>query len=131
MEVNIEALTQLRRVVTEAPDHQFHMRSFREKSATCGTAYCAAGWATQDPWFIVHRFMDIETLMDSRKILGDDRLADYFGITHYDAKDLFGYNLCSFHGPHGVKKEEVIQNIDRLLSGRRAEPYEILYDNGD
>ena len=41
---NIEALTQLRRVVEAAPEELFHMRAVVEH-VDCGTRRCALGWA--------------------------------------------------------------------------------------
>ena len=53
-------------------------------------------------------------------------LACVFHISQYDSSCLFGCDpvadLFSLN-PHAVTKSQVIANIDRLLAGKPAEPY--------
>lgn len=133
---NIEALKQLRRVVLAAREAQFDMALFGKRT-TCGTVCCAAGWAALDPWFLVnteigkvlpikpataatgglfenHQLFDV----DFSSCTPIDGLAGVFGIGQEDACALFNGETVD-----GVTKQEVIDNIDRLLAGSHAEPY--------
>lgn len=113
---NIERLTQLRRVVEAAPEHLLDMGSFK-LTKDCGTAYCAAGWAAIDPWF-VKQGLDLFAEVDG----GDPfyHLADFFNLDTEDANNLFGADLAR---NDNVSKEEVLANIDRLIAGQHTEPY--------
>jgi hypothetical protein len=125
---NIERLTQLRRVIEEAPEDRLHMRRWCEK-AKCGTAYCAAGWAAVDPWFAentaIRKIFHVEPGGFVEPLSGEvmSDLAKLFGITNTDARNLFGAALEPGTGPHSVTKKEVLDNIDRLLDGQPAERY--------
>jgi hypothetical protein len=121
--MNIEALRQLRRVVSEAPEELFRMSAVT-KETTCGTAHCAFGWASVDPWFLANTNIASLTIW----------LADEFLISFCGASELFGlnnrntYNLLGAAAarstdPHAVPRQSVIDNIDRLLSGEDAKPY--------
>jgi hypothetical protein len=127
---NIERLTQLRRVIEEAPEDRLHMRAYSER-ARCGTAYCAAGWAAIDPWFQKNTEIN-ETLKvtpEGRIFIADgvwnefDDFADIFGIDPDDSQALFGADPSKNLGPHAVSKAQVLDNIDRLLRGEPATVY--------
>jgi hypothetical protein len=133
---NIERLTQLRRVIEEAPEDRLHMRAWSEK-APCGTAHCAAGWAALDPWFQVnteilkHFFVGASGRVHPREYSSDafGGLAQIFAISGQDARALFGGGLHDDDSePHAVTKGEVLKNIDALLMGKRAEFYEAAKD---
>jgi hypothetical protein len=128
--VNRERLEQLRRVVLAAPPERFHMRTWCEK-ALCGTAYCAAGWAAVDPWF--RENTDIERIFRvghdgmvyAEIFTPTDGLAKIFDISSADSRNLFGGDLNpTYSDPHGVSQKDVVANIDRILAGLPAEPYE-------
>lgn len=129
MTINIERLTNLRRVVEQAPDHLFHMRALTEESS-CGTARCALGWALVDPWF---QQDGIETIkkdhaytINVKTVDWSSRLPQYFGLTEINSHNLFGTELSRLVDPHAVSKAEVLVSIDRLLDGKRALPYKVL-----
>ena len=50
--MNIEAMRQLERVMTEVVEQKkpFDMGSFTGITS-CDTSHCVAGWAMEDPWF--------------------------------------------------------------------------------
>ncbi len=127
---NIERLTQLARVVRAAPEHRFHMRTFMEKT-TCGTAYCAAGWAFVDPWFTEHKFHDIWTTGTEHIWTTEDELAEYFGLSNRDANRLFALDINRYAEPHAVTKGEVLANIEQLLAGLPAELYDAVSADDD
>ncbi len=136
---NIVMLKQLRRVAENAPEDLLHMRAVVERSG-CGTARCLLGWSFVDAWFIentmFHRFHD-----HNDQYLPDDLdtpdLAIMFGISKRDAEKLFATDSCPPNmSAHCVSKlppkaetdrfavkQEVLNNIDRLLAGKRAVNY--------
>jgi hypothetical protein len=120
---NIEALQQLRRVVENAPNELFHMRTLVEQ-APCGTARCAFGWCLIDPWFLENTEIETTVTTISNRILMDFyKAAEIFDISDDDAHKLFGAGISYRYGPHSVSKEEVLNNIDNLLAGHSALPY--------
>lgn len=125
---NTERLTQLRRVINDAPEDRLHMRVLTEE-ATCGTAYCAMGWAIVDPWFRKHGIT-----RSIGNLCGHDswysmvaNAADYFGIANEEAHWLFASGIESRSGAHSVSKAEVLWNIDELLAGRTTRPYRAVF----
>jgi hypothetical protein len=146
---NIEALTQLERIVRDAPDEQFHMRAVVEE-ASCGTARCAIGWCIIDPWFQQNTRLNellpetydmvslsvFNPLTSDYYVSGDDTrlystafLADIFGIGYEDCNNLFAGNLSLEANAHAVSKEEVLDNIGRLIYGQGARPYKATFLN--
>jgi len=128
-------LTQLRRVAEAAPEERLHMRAYCE-DAECGTAYCLAGWARIDEWFIKHTSithifsLDTEGFVRAAYDTYDQsgvppivRLGEMFDIGTDAAHDLFGGQLLKDSDPHAVTKAEVLAQIDRLLAGQDTEPY--------
>jgi hypothetical protein len=114
---DVERLEQLKRVVREAPDHLFDMHLVAMRKP-CGTAHCAWGWAMVDPWFLLNT--DIGEVMPWES---DDRYLELFGIDREDFDATFGGNLYSCDP--AVSKEQVIDNIDRLIRGEPAIPYPV------
>ena len=117
-----ERLLQLRRVVLAAPESRFDMNHFR-----CGTAMCAAGWAASDPWF-TERGLHLAGEGDAVAIrFAEDSfdsfsaLEVFFLLSAQDTERLFAAEAISGTGP--ITKEEVIENIDRILAGEPARTY--------
>lgn len=120
--MNREALEQLERVVTDAPDELFVMNTF-SAPMPCGTVRCAAGWASVDPWFQAN--CPIPRPWEGYTYA--------FGITKEDADVLFGAELDArwwdLRDPSKAKprrdvtKLEVVANIRRLLRGEHPRPY--------
>ncbi len=123
-DLNREAMIELRRVVEAAPPELFHMRAWKEK-AGCGTAYCAAGWAAIDPWFtergLTHEAMQAAS-MDFRDSTFD-AVRRFFGLTEAEGERLFGTSGTDYYDPHAITREMVIENIDRMLAGKRPRFY--------
>jgi hypothetical protein len=116
---NIEALKQLKRVVRNAPMERFNMVSQvivrRDEVHECGTAMCAAGWASVDPWF------------SQRGFRGDEMFKpNIFGLSAADSRALFGGGL--YPGCPRVSKRMVLANINRLINGEDALPYPRRFD---
>jgi hypothetical protein len=111
---NIEALKQLKRVVRNAPVERFNMGSqiivSDDEVNNCGTAMCAAGWASVDPWFIRRGFRGQEMFKPN-----------IFSLTGENNRALFGGGL--YPGLPRVSKRTVLANIDRLINGEKAIPY--------
>jgi hypothetical protein len=131
------ALKHLRRVVENAPEELFHMRSIVEQ-AECGTARCALGWCLVDPWFQQNtRLGEVATWDQAYAPLPPDAEAqsyapavvrakfagDIFGISPNQAGTLFAFEIRSGADPHPISREQVIKNIDRLIKGRPAVAY--------
>ena len=133
---NIERLEQLKRVVRDAPGDRFDMRYFGTKTA-CGTVCCAAGWAALDPWFLANTEIAkvlpkmIYDPLDGRWWEENDvfqlggpehgsfqRLGEVFDLTDDDTDALFNGETRA-----GVTKEDVIENIDRIVGGVGALEY--------
>ena len=117
-----ERLLQLRRVVLAAPESRFDMNHFR-----CGAAMCAAGWAASDPWF-TERGLHLAGEGDAVAIrFAEDSfdsfsaLEVFFLLSAQDTERLFAAEAISGTGP--ITKEEVIENIDRILAGEPARTY--------
>lgn len=117
-----ERLTNLARVVAAAPAHRFHMRKFMEETE-CGTAYCAAGWASHDLWFKQQGFPFPSMVLDDCILHPTESLAEFFSISETDADALFALNAGTHIGPHAITKEDVLGNIQALLAGEDAEEY--------
>jgi hypothetical protein len=124
-----ERLEQLRRVVLAAPADRFHMRTWCEKSP-CGTAYCAAGWAAIDPWFQdnteIGEVLDVnyDGMIFTHCFNVTYKLSRIFDISSDDSDRLFGAWLSpDYSDPHGVTREDVVENIDRILAGKPAISY--------
>lgn len=125
-----ERLKELRRVVEAAPEERFEMKHFCTE-ASCGTAYCAAGWAAIDPWFQENTeildIFDISIDDDGAYVEEKDDgatfeyLAEMFDISPQDTTNLFGGNL--FRYSKTVPKGLVLKNIDSLLKGRKTSQY--------
>jgi hypothetical protein len=128
--MHVERLRQLRRVVTAAPADRFDMRRFCTVGRSCGTAYCAVGWAALDPWFQKETPMsDYFDLMDHEQgtlVLANDNrncfrgLATIFDLDRFETEILFGTGL---QFGRKVSQAAVIANIDRLLQGEETIPY--------
>lgn len=133
MERNIEALKQLRRVVSDAPDDLFHMRAVTEQSK-CGTARCAAGWAIIDPWFQKNTRINEAMPADwsNEGLSGANIIEQVFGLDEGNSERLFAMSAGCNLDAHDITKIEVIANIDRLIAGEDAEEYEALcYEDRD
>ena len=123
---NIERLTQLRRVVEAAPAHLFVMNDIETylcDGQSCGTAYCAYGWATQDAWFKADGIP--EHLGGANRVDLFTALARYFDLTQGDTDDLFGgdFDLDEPDEGYMTDKAPVLANIDLLIAGKPAVPY--------
>ena len=128
---NLQALQQARRLIEEVDEDRLHMHAVSEV-ASCGTAYCLAGWMAVDPWFREHTKMgqvplEISGLIPKNKHLEALGLArETLDLDHDDAAALFAWNVGSAGDdtdPHAVTKYEVLANLDLLLAGRPAEFY--------
>lgn len=124
---NCEVLQQLKRVVEDAPVHLFHMRAVVEISDTCGTARCALGWSIIDPWFQQNTRINevLPSDFNEKKFQWKgDILLEVFGLTPQQFNDLFGCELSITKSyAHAVSRAEVLDNIDRLLSGEEPIRY--------
>jgi hypothetical protein len=131
---NYEALHQLRRVVSAAPEELFHMRACVERAA-CGTARCAFGWCIVDPWFRENTEVGqipIDFGVDKEQVgfrfPKGTKPHSVFDLDITEASVLFA---CSniFHindiGEHEITRKEVLDNIDRLLRGEEPEEYAV------
>lgn len=121
-------LRQLRRVIRKVPDKKLDMASFRND---CGTACCAASHAARDPWFRAQGLRWSRTekapkyTVDGITYYGGQALKRFFGLPDATTDYLFALDFGSVSSsPSPVTKAEVLENIDRLLSGKRALPYE-------
>lgn len=121
-------LTHLRRVVEAAPDDRFHMTSFMDAQASCGTAYCAYGWATQDTWF-KKRGCKLLQIGPSGKIYwphidgigasnSEILLSTFFNISREEADHIFHLDADSRDKPHSISKAMVLRNIDLALANQ-------------
>lgn len=126
MTVNREALENLKRVLSSAPD-TLNMSRFRE---TCGTAACAIGHAVEDPWFQENRLQlsDDGTVVvfrdrkEKRIHRGEKATLKFFGLSDADNKALF-YPGTAMATTNPVAKQDVIANIDLILEGQPAMAY--------
>jgi hypothetical protein len=129
---NVECLRQLRRVVEEAPADRFDMRDFCLPTS-CGTAYCAAGWAAIDPWFRANTRIGEWFRGDAGDLLyihpnARFGLQEIFGLEETATKRLFALGVDCW-AP--AMKRAVLANIDRLLAGKRARSYaDMVADRG-
>ena len=127
LKVRNERLQELRRVVAAVPDELLYMFEVRME-LDCGTAYCAAGWAGQDPYFVERGFklghsnVRYTSLESSIDVFGFDALKEFFGLSDKNTEKLFGTGMKAYR--RGAKKEHVLANIDRLLTGKAALCYE-------
>jgi hypothetical protein len=125
--MNIERLTQLRRVVEAAPTDRFDMNHYSRPASWCRTAYCAVGWFAVDNWarknteigviFNVSLFGTITPIYEGETF---GLLGALFSISEDDAANLFMADMAE---AHLVSKQTVIANIDRILRGEPALPY--------
>lgn len=127
---NIERLEQLKRVVRDTPDERFDMRTLGRRAA-CGTVACALGSAALDPWFLANTDIGralrltpvgVSYVFDFGGDL-DERVAGIFDIPEDDVARLFIENTSRF-----VTKDMVIANIDLVIAGKPARPYETRID---
>lgn len=125
-------LLNLRRVILAAPDHLLHMR-WVESQAPCGTAFCAFGWALQDPWFQANtKLKEYRSGLRGMTCLPYlnynflDPLHILFSISEDSCDNLFALNGWEDYtdNPHIITKAEVLWNIDQLLLGHEAFPYQ-------
>ena len=120
--LNVEALTQLRRVVHDAPELDM-------SKVVCDTARCAVGWAVIDPWFQKNTNLNAIIAAEYRGHTFPDldltclQLSRLFGIELFNADRLFGGGLSADSNPDCVSKQEFLDNIDRLLRGEDAQEY--------
>ncbi len=113
---NREALTNLRRVVAAAPEERFDMRD-----VVCGTSRCALGWCFLDPWFMEHHLGGL-TVYD----IDFYKAGEIFGLGYDDRRALFAGSAMLSMRPDVVSRQEVLENIDRLLAGELAQTYRAL-----
>ena len=125
--VRTARLTHLKLVVWNAPWLFFDMKVFRETRCIlffCGTVHCAGGWAAEDPEF---KRQGLRWTGSGKRIVCDeapktssnfDALAAFFGLSDHQSGILFGRS-----GSRTVRKWEVVNNIDRLLEGKRLISY--------
>lgn len=117
--LRVRRLTLLREIIVTVEEDKLHMKTFVHH-AQCGTAYCAAGWAAQHPYFKrIH--MTLSNLCRSPNPFGI--LERTFCLSREDTVALFAGNLEINDPDHCASKQEVIDNIDRLLRGEPAVPY--------
>ena|ERR1700674_5192303 len=117
-------LTHLKQVVIDAPPRQFKMDRISQRTS-CGTAYCAAGWAAQDLEFIKQGLELVAGEIFYNDVGPEDgrrfkALEAFFGLQRKESDLLFGSHL---YGEDIVPKEEVLHNIDRLLAGKKPIRY--------
>jgi hypothetical protein len=134
-------LTKAREMLLAIDEDRLHMRSVVE-TAACGTAYCLAGWMAVDPWFRANTAMgELFDVVKGGLIVRHGEPApahrDFYyapgnlldiaqavlGLTHRDATNLFAGNISSGCTPHAVTREEVINNLDRLLADDETVKY--------
>jgi hypothetical protein len=134
---NVERLKQLRRVLIEVPEDRLHMTYWSHR-AECGTAHCLGGWAAVDPWFQqntpIHEVFAVfpnGTVAPASEYGTFGQLAELFDLGEEQANKLFGSNLSIADDPHCVGKNEVLDNIDRLIAGEDAEPYAATHEDYD
>ncbi len=126
--MNAERLKQLRRVCKAIKPEGLDMRFF-----SCGTTHCLYGWAYLDSWFRANTnivdMLDRKGEVVDHNVCGNmngflSRAAAIFDITPTDAQYLFGIGLSPASvGKEAISKSEVLENIDRLIRGESAEPY--------
>ena len=132
MKRDIAALTELRRVCVNAPEHLFHMTNFVQE-APCGTARCLLGWAAIDPYFQ----RDVDPIVSAggkvkpfvNWLRTQNNVARHLGIGGKESALLFAGIICIYDDGHSVSKEEVLWNIDELIAGREVLPYEAVAAN--
>ncbi len=120
--MNIERLTQLRRLAIETPAELLDMQ-FLE----CGTARCLAGHAYYDPWFqenteIQRAFQTLRGALVWTKGTCQ-RLADIFDISNRHVEAIF----VTFGGQ--PSQGEVVANLDRILAGQEPQLYTLRGEN--
>ena len=120
-----EILLNLRRVLLAAPEERFEMENFSTNTG-CGTAYCLAGWARLDPWFVdntkISSLLEIEsdgTLEAIRSFAL--QFFEAFCLDELDQGNL--KRLLNDYCIPGVTKKMVRLNIERMLMGLPALPY--------
>jgi len=127
-QVRNERLLQLRRVILQAPPHRFKMQKFQVKiEGSCGSAYCAGGWAGLDPWFnAIGLHWDelslVYTNSTGEEVEGIDALKQCFGLSKHNADYLFGGWLDP-DVKYDITPQEVVANIDRIIADNKARPY--------
>lgn len=124
--LRVRRLTLLREIIVGVEEDKLHMARFIHIGAVCGTAYCAAGWAAQHPYF-KRIGLRINTLSWRGGVTPFCLLGRIFLLNSENTSALFGGNLDTDAPDHCVSKQAVINNIDRLLRGERAQHYEVEY----
>lgn len=123
--MNREAFENLKRVVQAAPENLWCM-NYITKQTTCGSAHCAIGWAAIDPWFIKEAKLNSYPIGNTGQwacdsdTLWNERF-DFWGVDDETLNTLFGGELQSSDPP--IDKQEVLDNIDRILNGDDPVPY--------
>lgn len=118
MDINAEALIQLRRVVAEHADH-LDMRSF---SDGCGTVRCAAGWFAGDAWArantVIAEAFDADG--KTRSFLEPPRVLQRIFGKDVDILHLF---FAGIWDTRPIDAAEVIAQIDLILAGKPTDGY--------
>ncbi len=126
--MNVQRLQQLRRVVLEAPEDRWDMRTFYRKTE-CGTAHCMGGWCAIDPWFRenteVREIFAVgkDEQIHFLKTYPTKKLGEVFGLNWEDSRTLFAVGAPFLANRFLITKAEVVANIDRILSGKPPEVY--------
>lgn len=119
--VRQERLRQLRRVVEGVPDHSLIMDTFKAQTS-CGAVYCAAGWAACDAWFNSQGFRFYGDDIEYGEHSNGEAVEAFFGKSDNTCR-LFGFDGYHVSPCARVPQGAVIENIDRMLSGRKPLPY--------
>jgi hypothetical protein len=88
-----------------------------------------------DPWFLTNT--NISSLAGRRYGNIDEMYMDFAGVqklfdlSEEDADNLFGADFLAMVGPHAVSRQEVLDNIDRLLAGEPAWQYDAVREDED
>jgi hypothetical protein len=131
--MNTQALTELRRVIAAVPDQLLIMDAIRT-DVPCGTAYCALGWAAADAWFRTHtriaahlRYSEIQqsVVIETQAAL-QELATTTFNLSITDAIRMFDLTATA---SQNTTKQEVLDNIDRLLQGKHAKPYRTRFED--
>jgi hypothetical protein len=127
-QIKAQRLQHLREVIEGAPTDRFNMTAVQQESE-CGIAYCAAGWAAQDPRF---KAEGLSLTVGSgeltppnydiglERVTGWQAIERFFYLSRSEVSIMFGLDLLR---RHVVLKSQVIANVDRILAGVPPEPY--------
>lgn len=130
---NIERLQQARKIIDAAPEDRLRMAVLSQASG-CDTTYCFAGWLIASPWFRDHTELGQFELTARGRILyirnceyhsPFNAVAAVLAINADDADALMGLSCRFDNMAKQPDKACVIANINRIIAGLPAIPYDI------